>query len=121
MAVGQDVTVLAEDDSRSLTVVNRFRVAPELPAFLELVLEALAQLRHQVEERIVVVARLAVIRLVGNPDDHDGRRSLVRHLDEGLVELSRQIYCGRSFPRGQRKRRQRRGSQQGKKTDVRLD
>src|SRR5256886_11586814 len=86
MAVGQDVTVLAEDDSRSLTVVNRFRVALELSAFLQLVLEALAQLRHQVEERIVVVARLAVIRLVSDPDDYDSRRSVVGHLNEGLVD-----------------------------------
>ena len=96
VAVGQDVTFLANDHAGALAVEDRtflrFVVGLSL-LFLLLAsfLEPFSKfLRHLVEigpQRVVAVFEAEVRRLVGNADDDDGGRNLVGQLDEGLVQL----------------------------------
>jgi len=94
VAVGQNVTVLADNDAGTLGVVNRFATRLPLLSFFELLLEALAQLRHHVKEGIAAIVQVAVVRFVSQLDDYHGGRHFVGDFNKGLVELPRQVHGG---------------------------
>jgi len=66
-----------------------------------LLLEFVAEFtRQHLEERILLLIGIHVGGLVSHPHDHDRGRHFVRHVDKGLVELSRQLNGGRFIGAG---------------------
>ena len=110
VAVGEDVAFLADDDVRALSVEARFVVLLALLrvfallAFAVLVEPATKLGRQALHEwlHFLVVGIIAEAGLVGHAHDDDGGRDVLRHFDEGLVELAGEFERGRGGARGGR-------------------
>ena len=74
--------------------MNRSKCPSGWLALFELLLEPFAQLRNHVKKGVAAIVQVAVIRFVSQLDDDHGGGDFIGDFDEGLIELTSQVYGG---------------------------